>query len=196
MPRLPRFLAAGLLLLTAAMVLGALLMPGPVAVVVFVALWYVVAVVNAGLGVMSAGYPLRSEIAAFVPVFGVPAAAAVVAGAVWAPVVSGPRIWFVWLAGLALWAAVWLLIRLLAPGLRAAAGPTALIFSPLWVLISVLNLVVGVRSAGYGLAEELPVLLASVAVPVGLAVVSWWVITSRRPISDSEVRGPDGRIGE
>src|SRR5687768_7684772 len=102
MPRLLRFVAAGLLLLGAAVVLGALLLPGPVAAVVFVPLWYLVAVVNAWLGVVSAGYPVRSEIAVFGLIFGLPAAVAAVLGSSWAPVVTGPRFWFVGLAGVAL----------------------------------------------------------------------------------------------
>ncbi|WP_433720416.1 hypothetical protein ACQP2Y_35495 [Actinoplanes sp. CA-051413] len=140
MPRLPRFLAAGLLLFAATLVLSALLASGPrglIAAGVFVPLWYVIAVLNAWLGVVWAGYPVRAEIAVFGLVFGVPAVVAVVVGSLYSPEVGGGRIWFLWAAG--------------------------------------------VRSAGYSVAEELPILLANAALPFAVAVVAWRVLARRRP---------------
>jgi hypothetical protein len=211
MPRLPRVLAAGLLLFGAAEALGALLLPGPVAAAVFVPLWYFIAVVNAGMGVVSAGYALRSEIMMCWLVFGAPAMVAIGVAAVWAPVVTGGRIWFVWVAGAALWGAVWLLIGLLTPAsasgpvsasvagpasasgpvsapaagpgsasARAVAGLAVLVFGPLWLIICGVNLVVGVRSAGYSVAEEVPVLLANAALPLAVAVAAWRLTRGRR----------------
>jgi hypothetical protein len=86
--------------------------------------------------------------------------------------VTGARFWFVWLAGIALWAAVWLLIALLA-GPRAGGGPVVLVFGPLWLIVCLVNLVAGVRSSGYGVAEELPVLLVNAALPLAVAVLAW-----------------------
>jgi hypothetical protein len=186
-PRLPRHLLAGLLLFGAVLTLTALLArpgfrwSGIVAAAIFVPLWYAIAVLNAWLGVASAGYPLRAEAQVFVLVFGLPAlVAGVLAGisrAAWdgGPVVDGGRIWFVLVAGLALWAAIVVLIGLLAPDTTVAAGLglAALVFAPLWLLFCVANLVVGVRAAGYGIGEELPILLVNFAVPVGVAAGVW-----------------------
>lgn len=50
----------------------------------------------------------------------------------------------------------------------------ALVFVPLWFLAATLNLYIGVRSAGYGVGEELPVLLVVLAVPAAAALAIWW----------------------
>ncbi|MEU8613597.1 hypothetical protein AB0C29_36995 [Actinoplanes sp. NPDC048791] len=165
------------------LVLSALLAPGPrglIAAGVFVPLWYFIAVLNAWLGVVSEGYPVRAEIVVFGLVFGVPAVVAVVVGSLYSPEVGGARIWFLWAAGVGLWAAVWLLISLLAGG-PDAAGLVVLVFGPLWLVVCVVNLVVGVRSAGYSVAEELPILLANAALPLAVAVVAWRAVARRRP---------------
>jgi hypothetical protein len=84
-------------------------------------------------------------------------------------------------AGVALWVAVLILAGLLgeAPSLAASTGPTAAVFVPLWLLLCLVNLAVGVRVAGYTVLEEIPVLLLNAAVPVAVAVAAWW-LTARR----------------
>jgi hypothetical protein len=49
-----------------------------------------------------------------------------------------------------------------------------LAFNPLWLVVSVVNLIVGVQKAGYSLAEELPILVPVFAIPACVAVVVWW----------------------
>jgi hypothetical protein len=72
------------------------------------------------------------------------------------------------------------LVLALCTGLGHAWGGTsgaaraALYFLPLWLLGSGLNMFVGVRSAGYGVAEELPVLLIVFAIPAITAGIIWW----------------------
>jgi hypothetical protein len=193
--RLLRYAVAGVLLYGSVLALTALFAQpgfrwvGVTAAAIFVPLWYAITAVNAYLGVTSAGYPVRDEALVFVPTFGVPALVAAVIG--WAsrrywdggPVVHGGR-WVVMLiAGLALWAAIVVLIGLLAalPTVGAGLGPATMIFAPLWVLLCVADLVVGVRAAGYGVAEELPILLLNAVVPVGVAVLAWR-LTARRAI--------------
>jgi hypothetical protein len=193
-PRLPRHVLAGLLLFGAVLTVTALLArpgfrwSGVLAAAIFIPLWYALAVLNAWLGVASAGYPLRAEAQVFVPVFGLPAlVAGVLAGvgrASWdgGPVVGGARFGFVLLAGLALWAAIVVLIGLLSPGTAGAAGfgLAVLVFAPLWLLFCVANLLVGVRAAGNGVGGELLILLVDLVVPVAVAVGMWQLAARRR----------------
>ena len=76
------FLAAGLLLLGAALLSGKLFSthyPGAtfVATVTYVALWFIVAGANMWVGVAKAGYSMTEELPIFLFIFGVPAAAAI-----------------------------------------------------------------------------------------------------------------------
>jgi hypothetical protein len=57
-----------------------------------------------------------------------------------------------------------------APGMARAA----VVFLPVWLLGASINLYIGVRSAGYSLGEELPVLIAVFAVPAIAALATWW----------------------
>ncbi len=50
----------------------------------------------------------------------------------------------------------------------------ALGFVPVWFLASVYNLYVGVSTAGYTVAEEMPILVVVFAVPAVAAVFLWW----------------------
>jgi hypothetical protein len=47
-------------------------------------------------------------------------------------------------------------------------------FVPVWLAMSVANLWVGVRVAGYALREELPILALVFVVPAGLAALAIW----------------------
>ena len=49
---------------------------GQAGAAVFIWVWLVAALVNGAVGVLQAGIPLLNEIGAFIPIFGVPAAAA------------------------------------------------------------------------------------------------------------------------
>jgi hypothetical protein len=178
--RLPRFLLAGALLLAAVFLLTGLLAQPPYrwvgasAAAVFVPLWYAIAAINAWLGVASAGYRLAEEAPVFGLVFGIPA---VLAGLAWwasaawwegGPLIHSRRALVLWAAGLALWGAVWLLALLLAPS--AATRGAAVVFVPLWTLICIVDLMIGVAAAGYSAAEELLVLVPNLAIPAAVAV--------------------------
>jgi hypothetical protein len=178
--RLPRFVLAGILLFAAVLGLAALLLAdgvGAIAAVVFLPLWYAVAAVNAGIGVFAAGYRARDEALVMVAVFGIPAVVACVvwwvSSAVWGggPVVHSGRTPVVLITGVILWLAILVLAGLLTPKATATA---ALVFPPLWLLVCVGNLLVGVLAAGYGVAEEIPILLLDFLVPVAVAVVADW----------------------
>jgi hypothetical protein len=57
-----------------------------------------------------------------------------------------------------------------APGMARAA----VVFLPIWLLGAAINLYIGVRSAGYSVREELPVLVLVFAVPAIAALATWW----------------------
>ena len=50
----------------------------------------------------------------------------------------------------------------------------ALIFLPLWLIGAGINLYVGVKQAGYTVAEETPLFFVVFAVPAVVALVVWW----------------------
>jgi hypothetical protein len=49
-----------------------------------------------------------------------------------------------------------------------------LVFLPLWLIGAGVNLAIGVRQAGYTLAEEAPIFLLVFAVPAAAALLLWW----------------------
>ena len=62
---------------------------------------------------------------------------------------------------------------------RALGGPAALptaalVFLPLWFLGAAINMGLGVKRAGYTIAEEAPVFLVVFAVPALLALFLRW----------------------
>jgi hypothetical protein len=59
-------------------------------------------------------------------------------------------------------------------GGAAGAARFALYFLPLWLLAAAANMLIGVRSAGYSVAEESPVLLLVFAIPAAAAGLGWW----------------------
>lgn len=179
--RLPRIVLSGALLYAATYLLTALFaqppfdQAGAVAAAVFLPLWLTLSVVNAAIGVYSAGYRPREEATVLLPVFGVPAAIALVAW--WltsgAPISSG-RTPLILAAGIALWLALALLGGLLLPGATRATALSfaAAVFVPMWLVLMVTNLLIGVVVAGYGVGEEMLVLLLNVAVPSVVAFVA------------------------
>lgn len=71
-------------------------------------------------------------------------------------------------AGLLLLGVFLLLGQLWGAPMLALAGPA---FIPVWLGVSLINLWVGVYRAGYGVREELPVLLVVFGVPAVVALV-------------------------
>ena len=59
-------------------------------------------------------------------------------------------------------------------GDSAAVARAAAFFIPLWLLLAATNLWVGVRSAGYSLAEQAPIFALVFAIPTAVAVFLWW----------------------
>jgi hypothetical protein len=51
-----------------------------------------------------------------------------------------------------------------------------LAFLPLWLVGAAINVALGVKRAGYSVAEELPVFLLVFAVPAAAALLLWWRI--------------------
>ena len=56
----------------------------------------------------------------------------------------------------------------------AAMALAARVFVPVWLLVAVANLWVGVTRAGYGVREELPILLVVFVVPAVVAGFAAW----------------------
>jgi hypothetical protein len=50
----------------------------------------------------------------------------------------------------------------------------ALVFMPLWLVGAAVNLYLGVKGAGYSVAEEAPIFAVVFAVPAAVAVLAWW----------------------
>lgn len=57
----------------------------------------------------------------------------------------------------------------------AAVATAAGLFVPLWAVVALVNMWVGVNHAGYGVREELPILLIVFAVPSIAAAFLWYL---------------------
>lgn len=55
----------------------------------------------------------------------------------------------------------------------------ALLFIPVWLLASIVNLWVGVSTAGYTVMQEVPILLVVFGVPAAVAGIVWWMYAGR-----------------
>ena len=53
----------------------------------------------------------------------------------------------------------------------------AKVFVPVWLLIALTNMWVGVTKAGYSVAQELPILFVVAAVPTAIATLMAWQLT-------------------
>jgi hypothetical protein len=63
------------------------------------------------------------------------------------------------------------------PGRRTPAIATAaLLFLPLWLAGAGINMVLGVKRAGYSVKEEAPMFLLVFAVPATAALLAWWML--------------------
>jgi len=61
-----------------------------------------------------------------------------------------------------------------AVGEPGAVRSAVLVFLPLWLAGTVANLVLGVKRAGYTVAEEAPIAAVVFAVPAVVALLVWW----------------------
>jgi hypothetical protein len=50
----------------------------------------------------------------------------------------------------------------------------ALVFLPLWAIGAGINMYLGVKRAGYSIADEAPILLLVFAVPAAVAIGAWY----------------------
>ncbi|MHA6206256.1 hypothetical protein ACXU4B_17650 [Dyella soli] len=57
-------------------------------------------------------------------------------------------------------------------GLGVTRG--ALLFVPVWLALSAVNLWLGVSRAGYGVGEEMPIFLIVFGAPAVVALGAWW----------------------
>ncbi|MEZ5532776.1 MAG: hypothetical protein R3E69_10385 [Steroidobacteraceae bacterium] len=78
------------------------------------------------------------------------------------------------IVGGALLLGVFALFGKLWGGDAAGIALGAKVFIPVWLLVALANMWVGVTRAGYAMSEELPILLVVFAVPAALAVALAW----------------------
>ena len=78
------------------------------------------------------------------------------------------------LGGVALLAICLLTARPFGGGQHGMAR-ASLIFLPLWLAASLINLWIGVSRAGYTVAEEAPIAIVVFAVPAAVALLVWWI---------------------
>lgn len=63
--------------------------------------------------------------------------------------------------------------RAVGGGHRSALARSALVFLPIWLAAASYNMWVGVRHAGYSVAEEAPILLIIFGLPAAAALFAW-----------------------
>lgn len=56
----------------------------------------------------------------------------------------------------------------------AAVATAALYFIPVWLVLALVNLWVGMTRAGYTFVQEAPILIIVFGVPAAAAVFIWW----------------------
>lgn len=71
------------------------------------------------------------------------------------------------------WLLLFLCLLLARLSNLASQASAALAFVPLWLLLSVSNMAVGIHEAGYTLAEEAPVFVLVFALPALSAIWLW-----------------------
>ncbi|WP_128379002.1 hypothetical protein [Streptomyces cavernae] len=208
MMRLPRLLIAGILLSVTVFLLSALFAQpasrsvGAASAAVFVPLWYCLTAVHAGLG-MAYGIRGADEIVVFGTTFSLPTTASLVmwwvSASEWegGPVLTTGRTPVMLTAGMVLWAAVALLVAVLAPGAADGAGSwaaaAAAAFLPLWLLVCGANALLGVFAAGYTWREELFIMVANLSLPTVVALLAPWAISRRRHEEDVAGYGAESR---
>lgn len=63
-------------------------------------------------------------------------------------------------------------------GNASGIATAALIFLPLWLVGASLNMYLGVKRAGYSVADETPIFLLVYMVPAVAALIVWWMLSS------------------
>jgi hypothetical protein len=61
-------------------------------------------------------------------------------------------------------------------GGASAIATGALVFLPLWLAGAGINMYLGVKQAGYSVAEEVPMFVLVFGVPAITALVVWWTL--------------------
>jgi hypothetical protein len=61
-------------------------------------------------------------------------------------------------------------------GGTSAIATAALAFLPLWLVGAGINMYLGVKQAGYSVAEEAPMFLLVFGVPAVAALIAWWIL--------------------
>lgn len=61
-------------------------------------------------------------------------------------------------------------------GGASGIGSAALAFLPLWFIGAGINMYIGVRQAGYSVADEAPIFLVVFAIPAAAALSVWWKV--------------------
>ena len=61
-------------------------------------------------------------------------------------------------------------------GGASAIATAALVFIPLWLAGAGINMYLGVKQAGYSVAEEAPMFVLVFGVPAVTALVVWWTL--------------------
>jgi len=61
-------------------------------------------------------------------------------------------------------------------GGTSAIATAALAFLPLWFVGAGINMYLGVKQAGYSVAEEAPMFLLVFGVPAAAALIAWWML--------------------
>ena len=64
--------------------------------------------------------------------------------------------------------------RWLGNGTSSSIVTAAKSFLPVWIVVALINMWIGVSRAGYSVAEELPIFLGIVALPAIAAAFLWW----------------------
>lgn len=79
--------------------------------------------------------------------------------------------------GCCLLAVCLLVARALGSG-NQLLGPAALAFVPLWLIGAAINMWIGVRRAGYSVADEAPIFLIVFGIPTAIALLVRWKLAS------------------
>ena len=58
------------------------------------------------------------------------------------------------------------------PGLAVGA----LVFLPVWLIGAGINMYMGVKGAGYSVAEEIPFFLIVFSIPAAVSLLVWWKV--------------------
>lgn len=63
-------------------------------------------------------------------------------------------------------------------GNTSGIATAAIVFLPLWLVGAGINMYMGVKRAGYSVADEAPIFLLVFVVPAVAALIVWWTLSS------------------